>query len=329
MHYAKKIIELVDNYLIARIKGRPSTALFWYLPEPANVCSALDVKNLYSAAVTAPLYLVDYRLKLKYSLKNAHGIIVLPYADPVGCQLNPEAAFQYALGLHDMYLRTKDRGYLKAFLYYAGYFAERQTTDGLWQYEFDWYASKAPWSSALAQGRGASVMLRAWMHTQDAGYLSRTKAAFKKFADPISDGGFLHVFQPAGCQYFEEYPNTPTGVLNGFMSSLMSLWDVNYYLKNKNLADLFNLGLLSLKKMLPHYTNGWWSLYDLDADSPIQNVNSPRYHKLEINYLQILSYLTRDDVLTAEYKHRLRQYHNLFYRCRALGLKTARKILYR
>jgi len=327
MNYSRKFFRLLDNYVISRVSGRSSTAQFWYLPEPAIVDSAQSLRDLYSAP--QPLYPMDYRAKLKFRTENELGIIVLPYESPTGPQINPEAAFQFALGLHDTWVRTQNTGDLNRFLKYANYFVERQTPDGLWTYAFDWHGSKAPWSSALAQSRGASVMLRAWLQSGDPVYRDATRRALEKFSVTLQAGGFLHVFERESCPYFEEYPGTPTGVINGFMSSLISLWDVNFYLKDNMLNALWQEGIVSLEKMLPHYTNGWWSLYDLDDDSPILNVNSPRYHLLELNYLKVLQQMSGSDVLSGQYENRRLQYKNWMSWAKALGLKTLRKVLYR
>lgn len=320
--------QLVDNYVIARLQKRPSTALFWYLPEPPHIQSIDDLLR-YQKTTSTPFYLIDYRKKLSYTLENEHGIIVLPYNKDIGKQVNPEAAFQYSLGLHDQYHFTHQKIFIDHFWRYAHYFRDHQTEDGLWAYQFDWYGSKAPWYSALAQARGASVMLRAWLLSGDQTYRDAAKMALSKFKTPISQGGFLHLFKQTQAAYFEEYPHTPTGVINGFMASLMSIWELKYWLKEKWLDELWELGIASLQSMLPFYSTGWWSLYDLDANTPIANVNSPRYHLLEISYLQVLSILSNSPVLQNEYESRQKQYRRLLSRLKAIGLKTVRKILYK
>lgn len=327
-NYFKKTWHLIDNYLIARWQNRPSTALFWYLPESAALKSTEDLLR-YQTIERVPCYLMDYRQKLRYSLQNDHGIIVLPYQGSIGKQVNPEASFQYALGLHDQFALTNTPQHIDKFWQYVDYFLSKQTRDGLWSYDFDWYGSNAPWYSALAQSRGASVMLRAWLHSRRSIYLEASKKALMKFTVSTSEGGFLHIFKPSNCAYFEEYPMTPTGVLNGFMASLMSIWEVRYWSPEKWLDDLWELGIASLELMIPYYSNGWWSLYDLDNHSPILNVNSPRYHLLEIEYLQILSILSKSCILQTEYDRRVKQYKNPLFRMKALCLKGTRKVFYR
>lgn len=328
MNYIRNAVYLLDNYVIARWLNKPSTASFWYLPEPPTIATKTDLLH-YQSSSTAPRYLIDYRQKLQYSLENKAGIIVLPYQKPIGARVNPEAAFQYALGLHDHYCVSQNPVYLNQFWRYAEYFVSTQSAEGLWAYDFDWFGSTAPWYSALAQARGASVMLRAWMRNHDAIYLTAAKKALANFMRPIAEGGFLHSFTLKSCSYFEEYPKTPTGVINGFMASLLSIWEMKYWLCEAWLEDLWVMGIQSLETMLPYYSTGWWSLYDLDSQTPILNVNSPRYHLLEMNYLKVLSLLSGSILLENELKTRTRQYQHFLSRQRALGLKLMRKILYK
>lgn len=322
-------MQLADNYLFARLQNRPSTALFWYLPEPPCQTALGFHSNSPKQDISAPPYLIDYRQKLRYPLENSDGIIVLPYPDPTGVQINPEAAFQYALGLHTRYYHENDSASLKKFLHYAEYFLEKQGPEGNWPYEFDWFASKAPWSSALAQARGASVMLRAFLLTGNSAFAEATEMAVSRFAEPILQGGFLCEFSPEKCHYFEEYPKTPTGVINGFMASLISIWDISQWMDRAALTDLWYMGIDSLEKMLPWYSTGWWSLYDRDPDSPLQNVNSQRYHFLEMHYLQILGLLSGSKIIAAAHDQRVRQFQNPLWRMRATVIKIIRKILYR
>ncbi len=327
MNYIKRTWKLFDNYFLKRLRKEPSTAFFWYLPEPPTLNKKEDLPH-YQDAKKVPPFFIDYRQKLQYSLQNAEGIIVLPYDQPIGSQVNPEAAFQYALGLHDQYLVSEDKIFFTKFWQYVDYFVAEQTEEGLWEYRFNWFESKAPWSSALAQTRGASVMLRAWLHSQNEIYLNAAILALKKLTTPISEGGFLHIFPHTGLPYFEEYPKKPTGVINGFMSSLICIFEMKYWVGEQWIEDLWNVGIESLTKMLPYYSNGWWSLYDMDNDRFV-NVNSPRYHLLEINYLKVLSILSDSAILKNEYILREKQYSKIHHRYKALMYKLMRKIFYR
>lgn len=66
---------------------------------------------------------------------------------------------------------------------------------------------------------------------------------------------------------YEEYPTTPPSfVLNGFIYSLLGLYDLNSTAPSnigREAGQLFNQGMLSLKKMLLLYDTGSGTSYDL------------------------------------------------------------------
>lgn len=328
MKFFKNIWLLFNNYFLSLVIGKLSTTTFWYLPEPPNVFNKQSLQKYKKPALGVPFYLMDYCGKLKYKYQNQQGIIVLPYNQPIGAQVNPEAAFQYALGLHDQYLKTRKVKWFNKFWHYVDYFVSIQTKDGDWHYNFDWFASKAPWSSALAQARGASVMLRAWMHSGKEIYLDAARRALSKFDMPTSQGGFLEKFSLENCFYFEEYPKDPTAVINGFMAALFGVWELSIWTQDARLTQLWKKGISSLEKMLPHYTLSWWTLYDLNNKTWISNINSSRYHLLEINYMKVLCTLD-DSAILKKYQLLWLSQYTLIARAKAFFLKVLRKILYR
>lgn len=317
---------LVGNYLLGRVDGGPSSARFWYLPEPPNVCDAASAAR-YLAAPT-PHYLMDYRAKLRYGLVGDDGIIRLNYGGDIGPQINPEAAFQYALGWHDRWLETGEPRAREVFLHYARFFRDYQTPEGNFAYRFDWYASPAPWHSALAQSRGASVLLRAWLLTGDADDLAAARRAIGAFEIPIAAGGFVARHPRAGVEYLEEYPYQPTAVINGFMAALFGPFELGRWTGDERAAALFDRGVSALEAMLPHYTTSWWSLYDLDPDSPLPNVHSPRYHGMVTDYLRVLAALS-GSARIAEYRDRWARNDTAANRARAYAVKAYKKLVHR
>jgi hypothetical protein len=297
-----KAYQIIYNNLLSFWFNKTTTATFWYLPESAQVYDKESL-SLYLQSKASPFYLIDYKEKLKYQLKDVtDDIIVLPYQAPIGEQLNPEAAFQYALGLHDKFLAENNDVFLKEFLRYADYFVKTQSPEGDWHYNFDWYISKAPWSSALAQSRGVSVMLRAWLITKNEQYLHSAKKALSKFKVNTSEGGYLHYFREADCYYFEEYPNAPSGVINGFMATIFAIWEMSIWADDNDAKELLSLAVTSLEKMLPFYTVKWWTIYDRKRKGWVLNINSPRYHAMQINYLACLATITNSAILFSFYE---------------------------
>lgn len=324
----KKIWALTHTYVISQFYCNKTTTAFWYLRASANVTDADTLHCYLTPTKNAPHYLINYAAKLQYPYRNEEGIIVLFYADSIGCQINPEAAFQYALALHDAYLTTNAPEQFKQFLHYCDYFLRAQNAAGDWSYFFDWFESAAPWASSLAQARGISVMLRAWMHTKDEKYLHSARLAVSRFLVPVEQGGFLKKFEPADCFYFEEYPGSPTAVLNGFMVALLGIWELMAWDKQQSYDELWSMGITSLEKMLPYYTLEEWTLYDQSYAKNIKNYNSPFYHAVEIEYLKVLSMLSGSKIVQHFLQVRQQQVTRIAVG-KAYLLKAYRKLVYR
>ena len=98
----------------------------------------------------------------------------------------------------------------------------------VWNHHFDFEyrdTLKAPWYSALAQGQGLSLRVRAHKETNDPTYLDTGRRAFEAFLLPVDKGGVTWEW-PAGDIWFEEYLlDPPTHILNGFIWALWGVYD--------------------------------------------------------------------------------------------------------
>lgn len=319
---------LFDTYIRKPLSSGRSTASFWYLPDPPNI---RDKKTLaaYLAMRPSPFYPIDYRTRTSYHVGNhPTGILSLPYPAPIGDQVNPEAAFQYALGWHDVFLCDNSKDALELFLRHAAYFLNRQNAHGDFSYEFDWFESRAPWHSALAQSRGASVMLRAYLLSGEGAYATAAKHAISRFSVPCEKGGYCAIFPLTGTPYFEEYPHQRNAVINGFMASLFGLYEIGTFLNDADSRMLFETGIASLEQMLPHYTLGWWTLYDRFGPDSGSNVHSPRYQITVINYLTALAAITGSATI-AQFRDCWQRLDTGPHRVWAYVLKARRKMFYR
>lgn len=324
---AERLRALWENYIRRRVRGRPSPVTFWSTPEPPRVVDC-DALARYRADLPSPRYLMDYRAKLGYQERSAAGILVLHYPDPVGTQVNPEAAFQHALGVHDQWRDTGDAAPRDEFLATARWFLGDQGEDGLWRYRFRWHRSENPWTSALAQMRGASVMLRAFLLTEDDRFrVAALRAAAPLYRD-LASGGMRAIHPAAQVPYFEEYPSEPTAVLNGFMAALFGLFELATWLDDAAAREHLQEGYDALDRILPHYLHHGWTLYDLDPASPFPNPNSPRYHRLVTDYLRVLATISGRPVL-ATWCHRWAAMDTPGNRARAIVGKALRKIRYK
>jgi hypothetical protein len=323
----RRLKAIWDNHVLRRVRGRPSPSTFWALPEPPNVVSPEALES-YLAAGPNPPYLMDYTSKPDYAEINAEGIPVLHYPSSVGTRVNPEAAFQLALGLHDRWLAGGGPAYRDRFLFLSDWFARDQTAEGCWLYRFCWHQSADPWGSALAQMRGASVMLRAGLLTGEVRYEFAARAAMIPLSIDLPFGGMRARHRLAGVPYFEEYPAEPSAVLNGFIATLFGLFELATWLSDAKAAYLLTEGVDSLERMLPHYVHRGWTLYDLDPATPFPNPNSPRYHRLVGDYLRVLAVITGRPSIAA-WRDRWHDMDTPGNRARAIAGKTLRKLWYK
>lgn len=150
------------------------------------------------------------------------------------------------------------------------------------------------WYSAMAQGQAMSTLVRAYLLTKDAAYLSAALRATAPFKLPAERRGVKAVFMEKH-EWYEEYPTQPSSfVLNGFMYSLIGLYDLKETAGDKLGREarlLYERGLASLKAMLPLFDTGSGSVYDLRHFMLGTAPNLARwdYHTTHINQLQLLA----------------------------------------
>ncbi|XP_018796093.1 PREDICTED: D-glucuronyl C5-epimerase [Bactrocera latifrons] len=167
---------------------------------------------------------------------------------------------------------------------------------------------RAGWLSAMGQGHAISVLARAYYHSGGVKrYLKSAALGLKPFRVYSSEGGVLAQFMDKH-YWYEEYPTTPPSfVLNGFIYSLLGLYDLNMTAPasiGREAGQLFNQGMLSLKKMLLLYDTGSGTSYDLRHLSlgTAPNLARDDYHATHVSQLLLLSTIDSDPILmeTAE-----------------------------
>ena len=247
-------------------------------------------------------YLVFDEEELKRSIDfhfDPDGIPVIPtYVDvePPKRHYYPITIGQYALAVFHTWLRSARHDDQQRFLRLADWFVEHQAEDGCWYAQTDVpaYRLRAPWPSAMAQGRGISVLTRAWQCTSDARYVQSARRALAAFSVPIEQGGITDAYD--GRITYEEYPTQPAPhVLNGMIFALFGVWDlVRAQPEEARAAAIFEMGAVTIEAFLPLYDTGWWSLYDLyhlEATGP-PNPCTAHYHDIHVKQLTVMHAIT-------------------------------------
>ena len=262
------------------------------------------------------------------------GVPQLDYHGRIGLQYNPIAIAQYGLGNYNLFRRSADPVERMKFLLSADWLSLHleQNPQGVavWNHHFDWEyrdTLRAPWYSALAQGQGISLLVRAHKESGDGRYLEAAKRALAGFYVPINEGGVAFTDE-SGDLWFEEYiVSPPTHILNGFIWASWGIYD--YYLAtlHPSTKELWSRAVGTLIHNLDRYDLGFWSLYE-QSGTRLPMVASSFYHHLHIVQLRVMHRLTGEETF-ARVADRWESYsRSRAKRTRALIYKSAFKLCY-
>ncbi len=262
------------------------------------------------------------------------GIPMLDYRGKIGLQYNPIAIAQWGLANYNLFRQNQNDERKKKFLAASDWLCchLETTSHGLWvwNHHFDWeYRSplKAPWYSALSQGQGISLLVRAYHETGAVAYLEAAERAFNSFLKSTQEGGVA--FRDArGNLWFEEYiVSPPTHILNGFIWASWGVYDYFLMTRSQPARDLFEQAVITLRTNLDRYDLGFWSLYE-ESNTLLPMVASPFYHRLHVVQLRVMHRITGDEVF-ARYADKWEAYAgSRAKRTRALCYKSAFKLCY-
>jgi hypothetical protein len=341
----------------AYLGRRPSHLTFWHeTPE----LHAAGIRAAHEQRLGS--YYMSFRRKALYAGPfDAQGIPVLDYRGTIGRQYNPIAIAQYALGnynLHDCQKKwtasvrcvgtsTQGRDELGAvhapeqrelgrrrFLQAAGWLLDNLERNAqgrrVWNHHFDWeYRTplKAPWYSALAQGQGLSVLVRAHRATGDEAYMAAARMVFDTFLHSTEQGGVACRDESGNLWFEEAIVSPPTHILNGFIWAAWGIHDYWLHTQERQALDLFNAATATLRNALGRFDCGYWSLYE-QSGTRLPMLASPFYHRLHITQLQVMYALTQDPFFL-EHAGRWSKYgRRPLNRARAWLGKAAFKLLY-
>ena len=313
---------IISAYLL----GGTSHLSFWHeIPE----------ENLNVPAGELGEYYMTFAAKADYAGPcDSEGIPLLDYHGKIGRQYNPIAIAQYGLGNYNLFRRTGDAARRQKFFLVAEWLSSHleKNPSGLsvWNHHFDWEyrdTLRKPWYSALAQGQGISVLVRAHRESHDRRYLEAAQLALKSFFKPVADGGVLFT-DDRGDLWFEEYiVSPPTHILNGFIWAAWGVYDYFLATHDQSAQELFTRAVQTLLRNLDRYDLGFWSLYE-QSGTRLPMVASPFYHQLHIVQLRVMHRLTGENKF-ARVADRWESYgRSRSKRTRALCYKSAFKLCY-
>jgi rhamnogalacturonyl hydrolase YesR len=261
-----------------------------------------------------------------------NGVIVLNYHGEVGEQKYHIAIAQYGLACYNRWKETGDAKWFDRFMNQVKWHMDniKQNEYGIWLWyaNFDWdYHGKlnAPWASGLAQGAGLSLLARAYKETKNKNYLYLCKKIFKSIITPIKKGGVMNTVLNE--IWIEETLIPANHVLNGFIWSVMGVWDYYLITKDKSVREFFEKFIRTIKKNLFKFDTGYWSLYELSTIK-MKMLASYFYHSLHIVQLKILYNITGEKEFL-KYEAKWERYkNNPIYRKYAFIHKAIFKVVY-
>lgn len=188
---------------------------------------------------------------------------------------NPVTISQFAFGAYEYYLDTKDNKAKIFFTKCADWLRDNLKKHGKfyhWEYniEIDFPGDRGgfPWFSGMAQGQGASVLLRAYCVTKDENYLMAAKKAIESIYYDMSVGGVSVV---KGSDFIfpqETCANPPSYILNGAIDAYYGVYDYYRVTGDPDVKKMCDIIVNTFSGDIEKYDTGKWSLYCLH----------PKYH---------------------------------------------------
>lgn len=225
------------------------------------------------------------------------GIVQIEHGEEKSIQYNPVTIAQYALANYEQYLLTQEDKYKTTFLTQAEYL--RNNFDVIdedmvgFPYHFPMasYGLEPVWYSGMAQGQVISVLARAYLLTHDETILLLIEKVNNFMLYPVSEGGTL-TYTPEGNVWIEEYPSKePSLVLNGFVLSVLGIYDyTRLFPEDSEVYQIYSSLLKSLKESLKYYDTGSWLKYGRLKG----NLVSRPYMKFQVRQMKQLFAVTND-----------------------------------
>ena len=228
----------------------------------------------------------------------------------------PIEIFQYGLAAYDLFLLNGNQEDLVRFRNCVQWALTSQEKSGAWK-TFYLQNPSSPYS-AMAQGEGASLLLRAYILTKNSSYIIAAKKALDFMLIPITEGGTSDY----GCDgiVLKEFTYL-SPVFNGWIYAAWGLFDYYKVTGDLEILNAWNNTLRAIKAHIKEFDNGYWSNYSFSGA-----ISSSHYHRIHIAQLSVLAKITGD----SEFKRQCDIFRNyskhINNRIRATLLKIYQKL---
>ncbi|MDQ6600383.1 DUF6270 domain-containing protein [Bacillus salipaludis] len=299
-HFEDKYYEIFNNKLNEIIE-LPTFDFYSTKMGSVNLIKEYDYKRSYLDLALSGN--IEFTKGLQF---DESGIPLIKIRD-LGPQYYPVTISLYGLECISKFYNKKDKKYYQSFISVCDYLVKTQETNGCWYVNYDYHygvkeagVCKAPWVSALSQGWGISCLVRAFYLTNEAKYINSAINAFKPFMKDVEEGGVQRKIFNSYIMY-QEYPTEkPTHILNGFMFSLLGIFDLYKATNYEYVKELFDLGVETLINTVSMYDQGNVSSYDLTHIVIPGNPSKFHYgyHLTHVKELSALNSFLKNDILS-------------------------------
>jgi hypothetical protein len=161
-----------------------------------------------------------------------------------------------------------------------------------WEYYFDFDGGKPPWVSSLSQGTGLQALSRAAIKLgRGAELLPRLRQGLGIFRTPPPEG--VRTEADGGLHYVQYSFAPGLRILNGFIQSLVGLYDFSVNAADPEAKALFDAGEAAARVEVPSFDTGAWSLYSRGTITRESDLN---YHGVLRDFLASLCDRTGEPV---------------------------------
>lgn len=205
----------------------------------------------------------------------------------------PITIFQYGLGAYDLYVESGEEQYADKVRSTLQWAVEHQAANGSWDAFGYVNSSDLLPVSAMAQGEGASLLIRGYQLTGDSVYFHAARQAIDFMLLPLEQGGTADYRDGGIC--LEEYigPGEST-VLNGWIFAVFGLYDYGLISGDAHYKNVLQHTVRTMADQLHRFDRGYWSNYNTKG-----TIASPFYHKLHLAQLRVMHELFGLDAFQA------------------------------
>lgn len=232
---------------------------------------------------------------------------VFQYYPGQGLQIQPLAAFGKANALYNACrgINTRPgvpcrRGALRELLDRMVELAARRGDFTTWEYYFHFGGGSPPWTSGLSQGTAVQALARGAELLERPDYLTVAADALGAFERRPPTG--VRLPMDGGSHYLIYSFNRRLLVLNGFLQSVIGLFDYARLTGDLRAQALYEDGERAARAQVPRHDTGAWSLYARGGRE-----SELGYHRLVRDFLRGLCERTRT-ALYCETEQRFTRY---------------------